>query len=107
MKKPYLALATLICFSLYTAITMAGTEQSLLAFGLQLISSPDTAQVVIDLYLLAVMACIWIYRDARTKGKSLAAVLPYFLLTALFVSAGPLLYIVVDGFARKPANPAP
>jgi len=30
---------------------MAISEQSLLAFGAQLMSRPDTAQVVIDLYL--------------------------------------------------------
>jgi hypothetical protein len=75
-------------------------EQSLLAFGLELLSRPDTAQVVIDLYLMAALACVWMYRDARTRGRSLASVLPYWLLTAVFVSVGPLLYIVVNGFAR-------
>lgn len=102
MKKPYLALTALVGFSLYTAVTMAGAEQSLPAFGLELMSRPDTAQVVIDLYLMAVLACVWMYRDARSKGKSLASVLPYFLLSALFVSVGPLLYLVIDGFLRKP-----
>jgi len=46
------------------------------------------------------------YRDARGKGRSLASVLPYLLLTAVFVSIGPLLYIVVEGFARTPAPSA-
>ncbi len=67
-------------------------------------SRPDTAQVVIDLYLMAVLACVWMYRDARGRGRSLASVLPYFLLTAVFVSVGPLLYIVVNGFSRRPCN---
>ena len=82
MHRPYIALA------------------SLLAFGLELLSRPDTAQVLIDLYLMAALACVWMYRDARAKGRSLASVLPYWLLTAVFVSVGPLLYIVVNGFAR-------
>ena len=100
MHRPYIALASLLAFSLYTLGTLLWAEQSLLAFGLELLSRPDTAQVVIDLYLMAALACVWMYRDARTRGRSLASVLPYWLLTAMFVSVGPLLYIVVNGFAR-------
>ena len=106
MKKPYLALAALLGFSAYTAFTMLTAQQSLVAFALGLMASPDTAQVVIDLYLLAALACVWMYRDARGKGRSLASVLPYLLLTAVFVAIGPLLYIVVEGFARTPAPSA-
>ncbi|RDS88215.1 DUF2834 domain-containing protein [Pseudomonas fluorescens] len=101
MHKPYLALAALLGFSLYTLFTLLTAEQSLLAFGRELISRPDTAQVVIDLYLMAVLACVWMYQDARARGRSLASVLPYFLLTAVFVSVGPLLYIVVNGVVRR------
>ena len=105
MNRPYIALAVLLGFCVYTAFTMLQADQSLIAFGLGLMSSPDTAQVVIDLYLLAVLACIWMYRDARTRGQSMASVWPYFLLTALFVSAGPLLYVVVKGFSRSSPKP--
>ncbi|ETK17970.1 hypothetical protein H097_14991 [Pseudomonas sp. FH4] len=100
MHRPYIALASLLAFSLYTLGTLLWAEQSLLAFGIELLSRPDTAQVVIDLYLMAALACVWMYRDARAKGKSLASVMPYWLLTMVFVSVGPLLYIVVNGFAR-------
>ena len=100
MHRPYIALASLLAFSLYTLGTLLWAEQSLLAFGLELLSRPDTAQVVIDLYLMAALACVWMYRDTRARGRSLASVLPYWLLTAVFVSVGPLLYIVVNGFAR-------
>jgi hypothetical protein len=97
MPSPSIALAALLGFSLYTLFTLFTAEQSLLAFGLQLLSRPDTAQVVIDLYLMAVLACMWMYRDARRRGYSMRSVVPYFLLTAVFVSVGPLLYIVVRG----------
>ena len=100
MNRPYLALAALLGFAAYTGYTMWTAQQSLMAFGMGLMSSPDTAQVVIDLYLLAVLACVWMCRDARARGRSLAAVLPYLLVTAVFVSLGPLLYIVVNGFSR-------
>ncbi|WAJ39802.1 DUF2834 domain-containing protein [Pseudomonas sp. GOM7] len=101
MNRPYLALVTLLSFALYTAWSMAVAEQSLLAFGLQLLSRPDTAQVVIDLYLMAVLAMCWMYRDARAKGRSWLSVLPYLALTAIFVSIGPLTYLVVEGFCRQ------
>jgi len=98
MRKPFLALAALLGFSLYTLFTMLTAEQSLLAFGRELMARPDTAQVVIDLYLMAALACVCMYRDARRRGRSVASLLPYFLLTAVFVSVGPLLYIVVNGW---------
>jgi ABC-type multidrug transport system permease subunit len=103
MRRPWIALAGLLAFALYTLITMLIADQSLMAFGLELMSRPDTAQVVIDLYLMAALAGVWMYRDARGRGKSLASVLPYLLVTAVFVSIGPLLYIVVNGF-REPSG---
>ncbi|AZF21798.1 DUF2834 domain-containing protein [Pseudomonas sp. R3-52-08] len=101
MPRPYIALAGLLGFSLYTVATMLTAEQSLIAFGQELMSRPDTAQVVIDLYLMAILACVWMYQDARGRGRSVASLIPYFLLTAVFVSVGPLLYIVVNGFTRR------
>jgi hypothetical protein len=97
MHRPYIALAGLLGFSLYTLMTMLTAQQSLLAFGLRLLSQPDTAQVVIDLYLMALLAGVWMYHDARRRGRSVVSVLPYWVLTALFVSVGPLLYIVING----------
>ena len=90
-----LALILLVLFSTYTVYTMSISEQSLLNFGYQLISSPDTAQVVIDLYVMALLAMIWMYQDLKSRGKTLLHWLPYALLTLVFVSAGPLLYLVL------------
>ena len=103
MRRPWIALAGLLAFTFYTVITMLAADQSLMAFGLELMSRPDTAQVVIDLYLRVALACVWMCRDARARGKPLASVLPYLLVTAVFVSIGPLLYIVVNGF-REPSR---
>ena len=101
MKRPYVALAGLLGFSLYTLATMLTADQSLLAFGRELLSRPDTAQVVIDLYLLATLAGIWMFKDARKRGQSGWSVVPYLLLTAVFVSIGPLLYLVVRGVRER------
>ncbi|MNU06734.1 hypothetical protein D3C72_2520310 [compost metagenome] len=61
--------------------------------------------MVIDLYLLATLAGIWMYKDARDRGQSAWSVLPYLLLTAVFVSAGPLLYLVVRGLRTSKTRP--
>ncbi|CAI8870006.1 DUF2834 domain-containing protein [Pseudomonas putida] len=95
-----IALASLVLFSMYTGWTMLNAEQSLLAFGRELISRPDTAQLVIDLYLMAALACIGMAKDNRSRGGSLIGLLPYLILTAVFVSVGPLLYLVVKGSDR-------
>ncbi|MGP4844392.1 DUF2834 domain-containing protein [Marinobacter sp. 1Y8] len=97
MRVSKFPLIILCLFMGFTFWVMAGAEQSLLAFGFQLMSSPDTAQVVIDLYILAVLACVWMYQDAKNRGKGLGYLVPFFIVTAVFVSAGPLLYLVLRG----------
>lgn len=97
MKSVALPLLVLIAFTGYTLSVMLQAEQSLIDFGISLMSRPDTAQVVIDLYLLATLAAIWMYKDARKRGQSGWSVLPYLVITAVFVSVGPLLYLVVRG----------
>ena len=103
MKKIPLPLVTLILFTAYTVFSMLQAEQSLLQFGIQLMSSLDTAQVVIDLYILAALACAWMYHDNKSRGKSFISVAPYLLMTAIFVSIGPLFYLVVKGFSKQPS----
>ena len=90
-----LAIALLVPFVLYTAYTMSVAEQSLLSFGYQLMTSPDTAQVVIDLYIMALFALVWMYSDTVKRKKSLLYWLPFAVLTLVFVSVGPLLYLAV------------
>jgi len=101
MKTIALPLIALIAFAGYTVSVMLQAEQSLIDFGISLMSRPDTAQVVIDLYLLATMAGIWMYHDARKRGQSALSVIPYLVITAVFVSIGPLLYLVVRGLKDR------
>jgi len=97
MKK-VVPLLTLLLFAGFTIYTMAVSQESLLAFGARLMSSVDTAQVVIDLYIFCALACVWMYFDNKSLGRNIVSVIPYFLLTAVFASIGPLLYLVVKGF---------
>ncbi len=99
MNTKIAPLIILLLFSAYTIFTMSIAEQSLLSFGYQLITSPDTAQVVIDLYIMAMLAIVWMYQDTKSRGKSITYCLPFALITMVFVSIGPLLYLVL-----KPNN---
>lgn len=89
------ALVALLLFGGYTLWVMAISEQPLLEFGAQLMSRPDTAQVVIDLYLACGLIGIWMYHDNRRQGRGLLYLLPFYLVTAVFASIGPLLYLVL------------
>jgi hypothetical protein len=48
--------------------------------------------LVTDLAIALAMVCVWVYRDARRRGKS---PLPYLVLTLATGSLGPLLYVLV------------
>ena len=92
----------LVAFSGYTAYTMSIAQQSLLSFGYQLISSPDTAQVVLDLYIMGFLAMVWMYQDNKEQGRSVQYWLPLAALTLIFVSIGPLLYLALRKDQTQP-----
>jgi hypothetical protein len=101
LKIKRLAIFLLVPFVLYTIYTMSIAEQSLLSFGYQLITSPDTAQVVVDLYIMAILAIVWMYYDVKQLDKTVLYWLPFAFLTLFFVSAGPLLYLALRKDIRK------
>ena len=61
-------------------------------------------QVFADLVILAVLAVIWMVKDARERGLS---VWPFVVITIVAGSFGPLLYLIVRELrstARRPAS---
>ena len=44
---------------------------------------------------MAALALVWMYQDVKRRGKTLKYWLPYAFVTLIFVSVGPLLYIVL------------
>ena len=105
MNRKTIPLIALILFSAFTAYAMINAQESLIDFGARLMSSLDTAQVVIDLYIFCAMACVWMYRDNKSKGNEVKSILPYFILTAIFASLGPLLYLVVSSTREDGSDP--
>lgn len=89
----------------------AVTAEALLDVGFLGILKPHFqswggAQVFLDLVILAVLACIWMVRDARAQG---VAAWPFVLLTLAAGSFGPLAYLVlreVRAGRRAPLAPA-
>ena len=70
----------------------SGKSRALMFIALEVLSLP--------LYLMAGLAGCWMVRDNRMRGRAGIAVLPYLLLTVVFVSLGPLLYLVTRGVAE-------
>ncbi len=87
----------LILLAVVIAAFAAITVEALLEvgyFGLveQQLRSWAGIQVLIDLVIVCVLACIWMTNDARSRGLS---AWPFILLTLVAGSFGPLAYLVV------------
>ncbi len=73
------------------------TAAALLAVGYLGIIEPHfrswgARQVLADLVIMCLLACIWMVADARTRGLT---AWPFVILTLVAGSFGPLLYLVV------------
>ena len=44
---------------------------------------------------MAILAIVWMYYDAKQLNKAVMYWVPFALLTAVFVSVGPLLYLAL------------
>ena len=100
-KIKILALVLLMPFVAYTVYTMIIAEQSLASFARELMSRPDTAQVVIDLYIMALLAIVWMFVDSKKLNYRWFWI-PFSALTLVFVSVGPLLYLLLRPNNAKP-----
>jgi hypothetical protein len=84
-------LVVLISFSILTAIALwhhgywGILEPHFKTFG--------AGQVLADLAIALSLMLVWMWRDAKDKGRSF---LPWFVLTLIFGSFGPLLYLITQ-----------
>ena len=80
------------------------TVRALLAFGYMgvieaFLTNAATQLLSADLIISLSLVSIWMFKDARGKGRN---VWPYLLTTLVFGSAGPLAYLLVGAFQSQP-----
>lgn len=94
MTRPLLIL-TLVAFSALTALAL--WQHGLWGIFQPLLSSTAGLQVFVDLVIALTLFMVWMWHDARRKGRS---PWPWIVLTLLTGSFGPLLYLLA-----RPASP--
>lgn len=83
----WLVLTLLLPFALYSFAVMA--EIGYDGIWRDGFASTGSRQILSDLVVMAVLACLWLVQDARRTGRRAA---PWILLTLTAGSLGPLLY---------------
>lgn len=73
MKSVALPLIALIAFAGYTVSVMLQAEQSLIDFGISLMSRPDTAQVVIDFFVSIGPLVYLVVRGLQDRRKAVTS----------------------------------
>jgi len=94
--RQVILLLTILVFGALTA--MALVDVGYLGILLPHFQSWGGGQVLADLVILAVLACMWMVEDARRCGLK---PWPFVLLTLLAGSFGPLAYLLVREARRR------
>lgn len=102
--KITLLILTLIGFSIPTCLALAA--YGYVGFFRAALTNLANLQVFIDLSIALALINLWMIQDTRRRGDSLLSLLPYLLISLLFGSYGPLLYLLRQAL-RRPAHTAP
>src|SRR5215475_790972 len=93
-----------IVLASFTALTAYAIEQHGLAGSLELcFANAATTTLFVDASIALGLLMMWMWDDARAQGRPCP---PYALLTLVLGGAGPLLYRVAGGAARRGAGVA-
>ena len=79
----------------FTAYSLAVSDQPFIAWALELLSVPATAQVVIDLYIACGLILVWMFYDIRKREKPIIHWVAFATITLIGASIGPLLYLIL------------
>ena len=90
-------LVSFVIFSIWVVITGGSFAEIGVAFG----ANPWISQVTVDLVLALSMFCIWMWSDARGRGKN---PVPWVIATLLTGSIGALTYLLVREELPDPAS---
>lgn len=90
MNLRTLAIALLVPFTAVTAYALADVGY----FGVieQLLAAPANWQIAFDLVAALLLVLVFVFRDARARGRN---PWPYLAITLVLGSFGPLLYFVL------------
>ncbi len=88
MKKAII-IATLFAFGVLTGVAV--WKEGVIGIFSSITSSYGSMQIFVDLVIALVFVMVWMWRDAKTIGRS---VWPWIVLTLVAGSFGPLLYLL-------------
>ena len=89
--RTILLAATLAIFLYQTVVVLAGMGYRGFVESIGL--NAATELMFLDLAISLVLIMVWMYEDAAAKRRT---VIPYLIVTVLFGSAGPLLYLLLQ-----------
>jgi hypothetical protein len=90
---PIRLLALFVVIALFGALsTVAILEVGYFGLIEPHLKSWGASQILVDLVIMGLLACIWMVADARERGLN---PWPYVVLTLVGGSFGPLIYLVV------------
>ena len=95
-KKFFLILTMFIPFAIYTTYVLVQVGY----MGLIRDSTVNLSsiQVLLDLVIVCLLACLWMHRDAATCARNAR---PFIIRTLFGGSFGPMLYLLVGEFHQK------
>jgi hypothetical protein len=89
-KQRIIPLIAFIAFAVWT--TFLTHDYNYMSFFEPVLSSRPGIQVLTDLSIAMIMILVWIFYDAQ---KSQRRFWPYLIITIVFGSFGPLLYLIL------------
>jgi hypothetical protein len=93
-------LVAFILLTLYIALTSAAP---IWVEAGQMLANVSSLQfhVMVDIYLLVLLFCIWMIKDSRQQGYSLKIQIMFVFLTVTLISIGVMLYLLYRAKQHK------
>ena len=98
MIKPWLAVAILVPFTVFSTWATLTAPEGYWGFFTMPWTHPIWSQEFVDLCVALTLVTSWMVKDARARG---VAIWPYLVATPFLGSVSPLVYLML----RKPAPP--
>jgi hypothetical protein len=93
-------LTAFILLTLYIALT---STAPIWVEAAQMLSNVSSLQfhIMIDIYVLVLLFCIWMIKDSRQQGYSIKIQIMFVLLSVSLISIGVMLYLLYRAIQHK------